>query len=268
MKQFKMIIFPIIFIFIINSGCESSERKDTVGNISSRQNNMIIQVNENDLVKVSEDEVLEYFNEKKNDFIALADYLLANERGFGTRPVIISKDQDMEKIQDQNIKNIAELFIQQGMVKNINSLNDEINDVHFLIDNEYGVFEQGIRYVSDRKIIDEDKTKYNYVKHYEDLGNGWFYFLHHYNKIKDEESFRKNAWSKLSEQEKKSVVKESDKAIVTLEDGKNIGCKLDKKERELVVSVQYNTNLDGLLGPIIMYFDPSTKELVGYNLIF
>jgi len=236
--------------------------------MSSRENSMIVEVNEKDLVKVSEDEILEYFSQKKNDFIALANYLLENELEFGTRPVIISKDQGIEKIQNQSIKMNAELLIQQGMVKNINLLNDEIKDVHFLIDNEYGVFEQGIRYVSDRKIIDEDKTKYNYVKHYEDLGNGWFYFLHHYNKIKDEESFRKNAWSKLSEEERKSVVKESNKAIVILEEGKNVGYKLDKKERKFVVSVQYNTNVDGLLGPIIMYFDPSTKELVGYNLRF
>lgn len=253
---------------MISSGCQSSESNDTFGNRSSGENNMIIEVNEKDLVKVSEDQVLEYFNEKKNDFIALANYLLENESEFGTRPVIISKNQETNKIQDQTIKKIAELFIQQGMVKNITSLNDEIKDVHFLIENENGVFEQGIRYVSDRKIIDEDKTKYNYVKRYEDLGNGWFYFLHHYNKIKDEDSFRNNAWNKLSEEEKKSVVNESNKAIVTLEDGKNVGYKLDKKERKFVISVQYNTNVDGLLGPIIMYFDPSTKELVGYNLRF
>lgn len=268
MKQLKMIIFPIIFIIMINSGCESLESKDTIGNGSSKENDMIIEVNEKDLVKVSEDEVLEYFNEKKNDFISLANYLLGNEREFGTRPVIISRDEGIEKIQDQSIKKIAELFIQQGMIKNVDSLNDEIKDVHFLIDNEYGMFEQGVRYVSDRKIIDEDKTKYNHVKRYKDLGNGWFYFVHHYNKIKEEENFRKIAWGKLSEGEKKSVVIESNKAIVTLEDGKNIGYKLDKKDHKFVVSVQYNTNADGLLGPIIMYFDPSTKELAGYNLRF
>lgn len=268
MKQLKMIIFPIIFIIMISSGCESSESKDAIGNGVSLENDMIIEVNEKDLVKVSEDEVLEYFNEKKNDFISLANYLLGNELEFGTRPVIISSNEEIKKIQDQSIKKIAELFIQQGVVKNINSLNDEVKDVHFLIDNEYGIFEQGVRYVSDRKIIDEDKTKYNHVKRYKDLGNGWFYFVHHYNKIKEEESFRKIAWSKLSEEEKKSVVIESNKAIVTLEDGKNIGSKLDKKDRKFVVSVQYNTNEDGLLGPIIMYFDPSTKELIGYGLRF
>lgn len=223
MKQLKRTTFLIIIsIIMVSSGCQSSVSIDTVGKSSSIESNMIIEVNEKDLIKVPEDQVLEYFNQKKNDFITLANYLLENESEFGTRPVIISKNQEIENIKDQRIKEIIELFIQQDMVKNITSLNDEIKDVYFLIDNEYGVFEQGIRYVSDRKIVDEDITKYNYVKRYEDLGNGWFYYLHHYNKIKDEDSFRKNAWNILSEEEKESVVNESNKAIVTLEDGKNI----------------------------------------------
>lgn len=268
MKKIERIFLPIIFIVLIISGCNSSENKDTVSSGSFKENSMIIEVDEKDLVKVSEEQVLEYFNQNKSGFIALANYTLENESEFESRPVIINVNYNLDNIQDQRIKKITQSFFQQGIIKNISSLNDEIKNVNFSIDREYGVFEQGIRYVSDRKIIDEDKTKYNYVKRYEDLGDGWFYYIYHFNKIKDEESFREIAWSKLSEEEKRTIVTESDKAIVLLEDGENIGYKLDKKKRKVVVSVTYNTELDGLLGPITMYFDPSTKELIGYNLRF
>lgn len=264
MKKLKRIILSIIFIIMIISVCNSSENKDTVSSGSSKENNMIFELDEKDLVKVSEEQVLEYFSKNKSDFIALANYLLENESEFESRPIIINEHYGIDKIQDQSIKKIAELFFQQGVIKNIHSLNDEIKKVDFFIDREYGIFEQGIKYVSDRKIIDEDKTKYNYVKRYEDLGDGWFYYLHHYNRVKDEEIFREIVWSKLPEEEKRTILPESGKGIVFLEDGENIGYKLDNKKRKIVVSVMYNTEMDGLLGPIIMYFDPLTKELIGY----
>ena len=56
-----------------------------------------------------------------------------------------------------------------------------------------------------------------------------------------------------------------EKAIVTLEAGANVGQWIDNMQPEVVVSVRFNTEMDGLLGPITMFFDPSTKELVGSN---
>ena len=47
-----------------------------------------------------------------------------------------------------------------------------------------------------------------------------------------------------------------------------VGYKKDNTERKFVVSVCFNTDVDGLLGPIIVYLDPSTKEVVGGGLRF
>jgi len=44
------------------------------------------------------------------------------------------------------------------------SLNDEVKNVDFLIKSEYGIYEQGLRYVSNMELINKEKTKYNYVK--------------------------------------------------------------------------------------------------------
>jgi len=100
--------------------------KNIITHSAIKEKDMIIEVSEKELVKISEYEVIKYYNEKKNDFIALANYTLKNESEFGTRPVIIGRDEEIEKIKDQSIRRIAESFIKQGMVKNIGSLNDEV----------------------------------------------------------------------------------------------------------------------------------------------
>jgi len=85
----------------------------------------------------------------------------------------------------------------------------------------------------------------------------------------------------MSENEKKSVSYDWHKAIVTLEDwnsvdsylvvplNKSAGPKINKKNNsrlKFVISVCFNTDIDGLWGPIIVYFDPSTKEVLGGGL--
>lgn len=55
-------------------------------------------------------------------------------------------------------------------------------------------------------------------------------------------------------------------AIITLTDWESVGLKTGKTKYEFVVSVCFNTELDGLLGPVVMVFDPETKELIGYEL--
>jgi len=76
------------------------------------------------------------------------------------------------------------------------------------------------------------------------------------------------AWDRMSENEKKSVRYDWHKAIVALENWNLVGYKKDNTERKFVVSVCFNTDVDGLLGPIIVYLDPSTKEVVGGGLRF
>lgn len=232
------------------------------------ESDIIIEVNKDSITKTSEESVLSFYEENRDDLKKVANYLLANEKLFKTRPVIINEQNsmDIEKITDGDIKKLTSKLLKEGTIKQVSSLNDNIKNVHFLVNSEYGIYEQGIRYVSDKQIITKDKTKYNYVKYYKDLSNGWFYYLHYYNGIKDAEVFRKIAWDIMSENEKKSVINDWHKAIVMLEDWNSVGYKKDNKERKFVVSVCFNTDVDGLLGPIIVYLDPSTKEVVGGGL--
>ena len=51
----------------------------------------------------------------------------------------------------------------------------------------------------------------------------------------------------ISENEKPSVINDWHKAIVVLEDWNSAGYKKDNKERQFVVSVCFNTDVDGLL---------------------
>lgn len=258
----SIVLVSLILLFILSIFIYKSF------NPQLKESDIIIEVNKNNIIKTSEESVLNFYEVNKEDLKKIANYLLANEILFKTRPVIINEQNsmDIEKITDESIKNLTNKLINEGTIEQVSSLNDNIKNVYFLLNSEYGIYEQGIRYVSDAKIITEDKTKYNYVKYYKDLGDGWFYYLFYYNEIKDAGIFRKKAWDTISENEKQSVAIDWNKAIVVLEDWNSVGYKKDNKERKFVVSVCFNTDVDGLLGPIIVYLDPSTKEVVGGGL--
>lgn len=261
MKKY-IVLVSIIMLFILGIFIYKSYKAQI------KESDIIIEINKNTITKTSEESVLNFYKENRDDLKKIANYLLANEMLFKTRPVIINQQNsmDIEKITDETVKKLANKLLKEGTIKQVSSLNDNIKNVDFSLNSEYGIYEQGIRYVSDTKIITEDKTKYNYVKYYKDLSNGWFYYLYYYNEIKDAEIFRKIAWDIMSENEKKSFKNDWHKSIVTLEDWNSVGYKKDNKERKFVVSVCFNTDVDGLLGPIIVYLDPSTKEVVGGNL--
>jgi hypothetical protein len=264
LKKYILLI-SIILLFLLGTFIY---KKYNPQSAQIKESHFIIEVNPKDLTKTSEESVLSFYESNKADFKTVADYLLASEKLFGTRPVIINESmgEDVERIDDETIRKIADKLLKDGLIKQVASLNDDIKDVRFLIDGEYGTYEQGIRYVSDIQIISHDKTTYNHVKYYKDLGSGWFYYLYYYNKIEDADSFRKVVWDTMSENDKKSVTYDWHKAVVTLVDWNSVGHKKDNSSRKFVVSVCFNTEADGILGPIVVYLDPLTKEVVGGEL--
>ena len=232
-------------------------------------NDIIIKVDKKDFIKTSEEKVLDFFEKNKEDFETLAEYILTNEVLFTTGPDIQSEHTSalIEKITDESIKTIAKELLQKGVIKQLSSFDDGFEDANFTVDYESGVFAQGIRYVNDPQAIGNDKTKYNHVKEYKDLGNGWFYYLFHYDAIKDADVYKKIVWDSMGEMDRKSIKYDWHEAIVSLEDSDSMKSiitfnKTHVKSR-FVVSVCYHNELDGLLGPIIVYFDPSTGKMIG-----
>jgi hypothetical protein len=227
-------------------------------------NDLIIEVNKDALSPNSQTELIAYYEKNKNDMKAIADYLLANEKLFGTRPVILnnSSREYIDKIADPKIKNAVDRLLKEGTVKEIHSLNDNIKNVYFQVGFEYGSYTQGIRYVSDEGTVSPKKVKYYYVEEAKSLGSGWFYYFNHHYEIKNADTYRKIVWDKMNDIDKKTVI-DCEKAEVTLADWKTVSYKLDHKDREFVVAVTFKTNIDGLLGPITVYVDPVTKEIVG-----
>ena len=227
---------------------------------------VIIERNKDDFLKMSEEKVLSYFEKNRNDFTALTTYFEKNDTSPGNIAVFLSDENvvPFEKITDGSVKKIASRIMEEGTIRQVYSLCEAYEDMSFKVNREYGLYEQGIRYVSDTQVIENDKarSKYNYVKEYKDLGNGWFYYLYYYNEIKDADIYKKFLWSMMSENEKKLVNNDWRNAIVTLVDWDSVGFKNDNVKRSFVVSVYYNTNT-GVLRPLSVYFDPSTKKVVG-----
>jgi len=233
-------------------------------NAQINPNDFIIKVDTKTFIKTSEDKVLNFYEKNKEDLKALATYLLANEKVLGAWPFILDKESNRltEKITDESIKKMVNSLLEEGTIKQISSLHDDFKDANFTVGSEFGVYEQGIRYVSDPQVIDKDKTNYNYVKEYKELDNGWYYYLFFYNQIKDADVYKKIAWDNtVTESERKFLKEDWHKAIVTLEDWDLVFYKMDHKEREFVISVYYDT--DDFLGPCIVYLDPVTKKIVG-----
>jgi hypothetical protein len=73
--------------------------------------------------------------------------------------------------------------------------------------------------------------------------------------LTDESEFRQIAWNDLSEAEKATVIGDWREAPV--EDASSLF-----PERE-AVSVRFNTTQDPLLGPIMVFIDSETKEILG-----
>lgn len=230
----------------------------------------IVEVEKSQFIETPEEDILDFYEENKDRLEIVSEYLLEHESLFGTRPVILNQYNlsETEKITDKAVQKIIDTMLEEEIIKQISSLNDNVRSTIFLINSKSGIYEQSIRYVSDARVILEDKTKYNHVKEYTDLGGGWFYCLSYYNEINDADKFRKIVWDALDEKLKQTVVHDWHEAIVSIEDWENVAYKIDEKKREFVISVKFNTDVDGLLGPIIAYLDVETKEIVGGALRF
>lgn len=78
-----------------------------------------------------------------------------------------------------------------------------------------------------------------------------------------EEEFRLIAWESLSSQEKETVIIDLDEAKVDMDDTYSIVNSENESEEVPAVSVRFNTEDDPILGPIIVYIEPESKEVLG-----
>ena len=80
-------------------------------------------------------------------------------------------------------------------------------------------------------------------------------------------SLREIAWMQLSKEDKESVTGDWKEAKVTIVQWDEVPLKKTsvKPESLSIYKVTFNTNKDELLGPIGIYFNPETKEIVGYE---
>lgn len=77
-------------------------------------------------------------------------------------------------------------------------------------------------------------------------------------------SLREIAWKHLTQEEKSTVTGDWKKAKVTIVQWDEVPLKKSTVKPEVIYKVTFNTNQDGLLGPMGIYFDPVTKIIVGY----
>lgn len=263
LKPWPLKIIPILIcVAFAASGCGDLGRTKQV-----KMSDLIVPITITEVLKHPEAEVLDYFQMSRADFEKLGGYMLEHERLFQTRPVILHQTHGIDQIQDPDLQLFAQRLFKEGTVKVVTSLNDNPSkQIDFIIDSDPGLYKQGIAYFSLPKLLEDDPSILSYVRNYKDLGGGWYYYVYHYQKIKEEDQYRELAWGHLSDEERSSLSTPKEKAIVTLEAGTNVAHWNGSRKPDMVVSVQFNTEVDGLLGPIKMFFDPVTKELVGSNL--
>jgi hypothetical protein len=260
--------WPISFMLILvctalmTSGCAGLSN----GNKQVNMSDLIIPLNMSEVLKRPETEVIAYFQDRRDNFESLGNYMLENERLFQARPVILHPDSAIAIIQDPAIREFVQQVFQEGVVMMISSLNDDPNKrVDIWIDSQRGLFRQGVTYVSRPEMNHGYSSILNYVENYKDLGDGWYYYVYHYDSIHEEELYRELAWNKLSDKERSTLTFPKEEAIVALETGATVGIWIDDRRLDVVVSVEFRTESDGILGPIKAFFDPLTKELVGGN---
>ncbi len=89
------------------------------------------------------------------------------------------------------------------------------------------------------------------------------------------QEYRELAWKEVPESEKPhlttkkedaqvSVIESKNAAIMTVTDAQKKKLEEIKAANGKLIEVKYNTDQDALLGPLILAFDPDTKELVGF----
>lgn len=81
-----------------------------------------------------------------------------------------------------------------------------------------------------------------------------------------DEQYRQIAWNALSDQQKETVITDVDEAKVNRDDTYTRVLSEDDTEEVQAVSVRFNTEDDAILGPIVVYIDPETKEVLGQAL--
>lgn len=76
---------------------------------------------------------------------------------------------------------------------------------------------------------------------------------------------RSIAWAQVSKEEQKTVLGNWKQAEVKEVKWNDVPTKLTDKEPEKILKVTFKTKNDGMVGPIGIYIDPKTEQIVGYD---
>ena len=267
-KIFPQVLLALCLCMAILSGCSAP-----VTSIDD----LVMEKDPRQLVSMPEQDVVGFFESHQSMMESLSTYMLANEKLFGTRPFSIGKGhpEQVKKLQDADMESTAAILVEQGIFAGVWSLNDDpAKSVHFIVDSESGSFEQGIRYVSDPGMLDQDRAyaPYNQVRYVKDLGSGWYYYLNYFNDIKNSEEYRKAAWEDLGEKGRQGILHDWSKAHLEIRAWDKAVSGIFRKDEgngkpcDYVVAVIFRTDQDSLLGPVVVYMNPYTKDVIGYAL--
>lgn len=204
----------------------------------------------------------------------IALYLENTQDRFGTRPVhlTLTSADLIDKITDASIRQNILDVLQQGTVKTIITGLDGEPRVQFILaygDTEYtqGLYHIGSDPTDFFNNNENSGYEYNQVIRYDKLAANWYGFVYALADIKDADQYRTAAWNYLGPDGQKSITGDWSQARVSLIDWSMVGRKLDNKDRPFVVCVQFNHEMEGMLGPVTLYLDPKTQKVVGLALL-
>lgn len=237
---------------------------------------LILPLDHEDKIQAVDQQIKKYFLENQTQFEKLATYLTTVETKFGTRPVPLSltTTQYIERIGDDSVRQLVTAMLDEAEVQVIIAGLDGNADICFVFAaDDDGDYQQGLNYVGPLSsgsfdANTADQSEYNQIRRYEKLQDTWFICLYDLAEIKNAQDYRQAAWDYLGEAGQKEVVSDWRQARVTLADWDQVGRKTDDSSRDFVVRVQFRTDQDGLLGPITLYLDPVTRNIVGNELRF
>lgn len=217
--------------------------------------------------------IREVFNKNKDSLNKLVVYASEHQEDYEGTFLSIGASNAEEKIRDTELsKDISRLIKEEGIVS-ITASRDKDSKVYTVslrFETNMEGFIARLVYLNEKVNNPEvDVEIYSYTRGEKELSGYWYYEYICKNNIKDENEYKKIALDSISEEEKAYISDRYSERVDLVDPEEAIKKvaikKLDKEERQLVVSVYFITEKDGKMGGITVFLDPDTKEVVGYD---
>ncbi len=230
------------------------------------------------MLSLSESEVTGFFQEYREEFQTLADFLFTNQNAIRESPVVLARGSadNLSKLEDAGMSELANILMDRGPIQSVAAQNDwsylETDPLVqplekyaiFLVDRQDYVFEQSIRYVSDPARVEAEEALllgmpwFNRTLLFTPLGGGWYYSLAVTQEVKDADRYREAAWTSLTPGRREYLDRTLDwkQAPVFLTGD-------DSLADGLVVGVLFYDPRNPVSGPSVPFLDPVTCEVVG-----